>query len=151
MNIIPSARLENIQTGNPYQGRGGLVDLCPEHTILEVAKMFPFHKVDVISGNTIRSHVLDGQVRVYYNNSPVAPEFEILSPYDDRYTFEVFLGDVQVFGKTLDKLKFELVKAGFELKTTDFGYELDDKSVDFYSHDYEGSLDIKLDAILMRF
>ena len=85
MDIIPTEIIKNIPTGNRYKGRDGLVDLGLGNSIIDVADFFPFHKVDMVGrlhNKGIRSHVLGGQVRVYYGDGNNIREIEVLTSSD---------------------------------------------------------------------
>lgn len=157
MKIVPREKLANIQTGNQYKGKNGLVDLGPNHSTLDVAELFPFHAVDIgwrPSATNIRSHLLGKQLRVGYHQNNFIKEIEVLSP-DPRIP-EMKLNELEfcgtnIFGKTLLEIKYMLEVEKFELTPTDVGFDLRDRSVSFYSHDYEGDLNVRLDAIVLRF
>jgi len=56
-----------------------------------------------------------------------------------------------VFGLRLSELQYALEAEGLEISPSDEGLELQDGSVSFYSHDFDGDLEVGLDAVLMRF
>jgi hypothetical protein len=154
MKIIPTRMLESIQTGNPYKGKQGYVDLGPSLSTMDVAELFPFHPVDNGSLSNIRSHLLANQIRVGYHENNIISEIEILAPdtrIPEMAIHELLLGNVNVFGKTLSKLKSALEADGFELNLTREGFDIEGGSVSFYSHDYEKDLEVKLDTVVLRF
>ena len=58
---------------------------------------------------------------------------------------------LELKGKTLLEIKHVLEAEKFELTPTDVGFDLKDKSVSFYSHDYEDDLNVRLDTVVLRF
>ena len=128
--------------------------LGPALTTVDIADFFPFHTVDNGSLENIRSHILGGQIRISYYKNNFVSEVEILAPdtrVSDMKLNELLIDDLNVFGKTLSDIKKALLVKNFQILSTDEGFDLVDGSVAFYSHEFEGDLNVVLDAVVLRF
>ena len=151
MKIIPFNKLIDIPTENPYKGLDGFIDINSKQTTLDIAELFPFHIVDNGSLKNIRSHILKNQIRIYYFENNIISGIEILAPFEDDHLSSLFLGKCSLFGKSLTEIKIDLENEGFELVLTNVGFDLKNGAVSFYSHSYEESLDVQLDAVFLKF
>lgn len=157
MRILPCKKLINIPSGNPYKGRDGYVDIAPDMSVLDIADLFPFHPVSAgwrPAAKNITSHLLQDQIRVFYTANNIVSEIEILAPNastPEMAIQEISIGNTNVFGKTLDIIRKNLAQEGFEVIQTDTGLSLVTGCVDFYSNEFAGDLNVKLDSVVMRF
>lgn len=157
MEIIPNKLLIDIPTGNPYKGRSGLVDIGPLQSSIDVAELFPFHEVSVrgigLSKNIV-SHILNRQIRVFYNIDNFVSEIEVLSPtkkIPELLLDELLLYDFNIFENTLVQVREQLNSMKIDSMITDVGLELKDSKVSFYSAEFDGDLNVNVDAVAIGF
>ncbi len=154
MKIIPFEKLTDIPTGNPYKGNDGLVDLGPDNSTMDIAELFPFHTISVgwrPAADNITSHILEGQVRIGYDANNILKEIEILSPRKKTHIKCLKLGNCSLFQKTMLQIKNMLEIDGFQLTSTNGGFDLYDGSVAFYSEEYVDDMNVPLDTVVLRF
>ncbi len=149
MEFVPFTKVINIPNG-----RRSFSELSRECDFIDVAQDFILKYVDGIRRSYhigVTASMFDSQLKMGFNEAYKLTDVEFREPFEFPGVDGLYFSGRNLFLHSLQEASVLLNELGVSVKKIDVGLESPELGLSFFSSDYEGDLDVRLDAVTIHF
>ncbi len=157
MEFVPFTKVTNVPNGY-----GRFFELSRDCDFIDVAHDFVFNIVrgviikrlvetDKPDFRAVATYMFDAQLSIDFNASYKLVSVEFRKPFELPGVDGLYFSGRNLFLHSLQEASVLLNELGVSVKKIDVGLESPELGLSFFSSDYEGDLDVRLDAVTIHF